>query len=71
MIEAIIVAVVIAALVGLLLVGLLGPILNSVGIPIVVVLGAFFVRWGWVLGVLIGVLWFFGGGSVLGFGGKR
>lgn len=70
MIEAIIVAIVVAALVGLLLVGLLGPILNSVGIPIVSVLGAFFVRWGWVLGVLIGVLWFFGG-SLLGFGGKR
>jgi hypothetical protein len=70
-IENIIVAIVIAALVGLLLVGLLGPILNSVGIPIVAVLGAFFVRWGWVLGVLIGLLWFFGGGPIFGFGGKH
>ena len=68
MIEAIIVAIVVAALVGLLLVGLLGPILNSVGIPIIAVLGAFFVRWGWVIGVLVGVLWFFSGGSLLGFG---
>jgi len=71
MIEAIVVAIVIAALVGLLLVGLLGPILNSVNIPIVQVLGAFFVQWGWVLGILFGLLSFFGGWSFLGFGGKR
>ena len=71
MIENIIVAVVIAALVGLLLVALLGPVLVSTGIPIVVVLGTFFVKWGWVLGVLIGLRWFFSGGPILGFGGKR
>lgn len=71
MIENIVVAIVIAALIGLLLVGLLGPVLVSVGIPIVVVLGNFFVKWGWVLGVLVGLIWYFGGGPILGFGGKR
>jgi hypothetical protein len=71
MIEQIVVAIVIAALIGLLLVGLLGPILVSVGIPIVVVLGNFFVKWGWVLGVLFGLLVFFGGWSFFGFGGHR
>jgi hypothetical protein len=60
MIENIIIAVIIAAVIGLLLVGLLGPVLVSVGIPIVVVLGTFFTKWGWVIGVLIGLLWYFG-----------
>lgn len=71
MIENIIVAVIIAALVGILLVGLLGPILQKTGVPIVTVLGDFFVRWGWALGVIVGVLWYFGGGPIFGFGGKR
>ena len=69
MIEAIIVAVILAALIGIVLVGLLGPILQKTSIPIVTVLGDFFVKWGWALGVLIGLLWYFGGGGpIFGFG---
>jgi hypothetical protein len=51
-------AVIIAVVVGLICVALLGPILVSVGVPIAVVVGSFFEVWGWVLGVLAG-LWFF------------
>ena len=78
MIENIILAVIIAPIVGLLLVGLLGPILKSLAVPIAVTVGEFFVKYGWVLGVLawvLGVLaglwYFFAGGPILGFGGKR
>ena len=58
MIEAIVLALVIAVVVGLLLVGLLGPILTSLGIPIAQTVGGFFTQYGWVIGVLAG-LWFF------------
>lgn len=62
MIGRIVLAVVVAVVVGLVLVGLLGPILASLGVPIAVTVGAFFVRWGWVLGILAG-LWFFFSGT--------
>ena len=71
MIETIVLAVIIAIVVGLLLVGLLGPILVGLGVPIAVTVGEFFVKWGWVLGVLAGLWYFFAGGPILGFGGKR
>lgn len=71
MIETIVLAVIIAIVVGLLLVGLLGPILTGLGVPIAVTVGAFFTKYGWVLGVLAGLWYFFAGGPILGFGGKR
>lgn len=55
-------AVVVAVIVGLLLVGLLGPVLVSLAVPIAVTVGHFFVRWGWVIGVLAGI-WYFVSGS--------
>jgi len=59
MIARIVIAVVIAVIVGLLCVGLLGPILVSLAVPIAVTVGHFFTKWGWALGVLAGLYWFF------------
>jgi hypothetical protein len=61
MIARVVIAVVVAVVVGLLLVGLLGPILISLHVPIAVVVGRFFLVWGWVLGVLAGLWYFFAG----------
>jgi len=61
MIARIVIAVVIAVVVGLLCVGLLGPILVSLAVPIAVTVGHFFTKWGWVLGVLAGLWYFFVG----------
>jgi hypothetical protein len=66
MIVEIILAVIVAAVIGLVLAGLLGPVLKSVDIPIVAVLGDFFVRYGWALGILAGLWFFFAGGSFFG-----
>jgi len=55
-------AVVIAVVVGIVLVALLGPILVSLAVPIAVLVGDFFIKWGWVLGVLAG-LWYFAAGQ--------
>ena len=60
----IVIAVVIAALVGLVLSQLLGPVLTSTNIPIIEVVGRFFAEWGWVIGVIVGLLWFFRGGPL-------
>lgn len=61
MIARIVIAVVIAVIVGLLCVALLGPILVGLHVPIAVTVGRFFVVWGWVLGVLAGLWYFFAG----------
>lgn len=61
MIGRLVIAVVVAVVVGLVLVALLGPILISLAVPIAVVVGEFFIRWGWVLGVLAGLYYFFAG----------
>ncbi len=61
MIGRIVIAVVVAVVVGLLCVGLLGPILVSLAVPIAVTVGRFFEKWGWVLGVLAGLWYFFAG----------
>ncbi len=50
MVELIVLALIIAVVVGLLLSGLLGPILT---------VGAFFTQYGWAIGVLAGQLWYF------------
>jgi uncharacterized membrane protein YvlD (DUF360 family) len=62
MIGRIVLALVVAILVGLLLTFLLGPILLMLSVPIAVVIGGFFVQWGWVLGILAGLWYFFAGG---------
>jgi uncharacterized membrane protein YvlD (DUF360 family) len=61
----IVIAVVVAVVVGLILVALLGPILVSLNVPIADVVGGFFVKYGWVLGVLAGLWSFFAGGFSL------
>ena len=59
----IVLAVIIAVVVGLVLVGLLGPILITLHVPIASTVGGFFVDFGWALGVLAGLWFFFTGGS--------
>ncbi len=65
MLEAIIVAVLVAAVVGFLLVVVLGPVLNMLKVPIAVFIGGILVAWGWAIGVVVGLFWFFEHG---GFG---
>lgn len=64
MIARLVLAVVVAVVVGLACVALLGPILISIGVPIATVVGAFLVQWGWVLGILAGLWFFFSGASI-------
>ena len=64
MIEAIVIAVLIAVIVGALLVFLLGPIIKSLPAPIAQIVGDFFVTWGWGIGLIAGLWWFFVGGHV-------
>lgn len=63
MITRLVLAVVVAVVVGLGLTALLGPILVSLHVPIAVTIGHFFVLWGWVLGILAGLWFFFAGGG--------
>jgi hypothetical protein len=58
----IVVALVIAVVVGLVLSGLLGPVLTDLKVPIAETIGGFFTKYGWVLGVLAGLWYFFAGG---------
>jgi len=60
----IVLAVIVAIVVGLLLV-LLGGILVTLKVPIAVTIGDFFRDYGFVIGVLAGLWFFFGGGNVL------
>jgi len=62
-ISKIIVAVLIAVIVGIVLVGLLGPVLISIEVPIAVTVGKFFVNWGFVLGLVAGLWYYFTGGT--------
>lgn len=55
-------AVVVAVAVGIGLVALLGPILVTLKAPVAVTVGDFFTGYGWVIGVLCGI-WFFFMGS--------
>jgi hypothetical protein len=59
-----IVAVLIAVIVGIVLVALLGPILVTVKVPIAVTVGRFFVDWGYVLGLIAGLWYYFAGPAV-------
>lgn len=63
-------AVVVAVVVGLVCL-LLGALLADIKIPFVATIGDFLRSWGWVLGLLAGIWYFFGGGSFGGFGNFR
>lgn len=54
-----ILALIIAVVVWLLTSALLGPILMSLAVPIAITVGAFFVTWGWMIGLLAGLWYFF------------
>ena len=56
-------AVIIMCVIGLVLVGLVGPFLVGVSLPPAVILGTFFVKYGWAIGVLVGLWFFFTGGN--------
>jgi hypothetical protein len=58
MIARVVLSVVVAVVVGLLLV-LLGHILDTITVPIAVTIGDFCIQWGFVLGVLAGIWYFF------------
>lgn len=60
-IRKLILAVVVAVVVGIVLVGLLGPVLVTIKVPIAVTIGQFFESWGFVIGVLAGLWYYFAG----------
>lgn len=66
MIEAIVLAVVIAFVVGLLLAEVLPLVLNLLKVEIAIAIAAFFSKWGWPLGVAVGIVYFFTGGHFFG-----
>jgi site-specific recombinase len=57
----IVLAVVVAIVVGLVCMALLGPLLVAMHVPPAVVLGNFLVTYGWTLGILAGLWYFFSG----------
>lgn len=67
MLEALLVAVAVLIVVGLICL-LVGGILKSLAIPIVAAIGAFLVQWAWVIGFAAALLSFVGGFSVFGIG---
>lgn len=69
MIARLVLAVVVAMVVGLGCI-LLGSILAGLGVPIAKTVGGFLTQWGWVLGVLAGLWYFFSGGTFPNLGGK-
>ncbi len=62
MIARLVLAVVVAVVVGLVCM-LLGTILATLKVPIAVTIGDFLAAWGWVIGVLAGLWYFFTGGT--------
>ena len=64
-------AVVIATVVWLLLSKVLGPIILTLKVPLAGIIGNFFVEWGWTLGVLAGLWYFFSGVGWIDFPGRR
>jgi len=59
MIEVIVIAVLIAVVVGALITYLLGPIIKSIPAPITQIVGDFFIKFGWGIGIVAGLWWFF------------
>jgi p-aminobenzoyl-glutamate transporter AbgT len=66
MIEHLIIAFVVAALVWWLCAKLVGPMLAASGTPFLTTLGNAFVSGAILLGLIAGVLWYFGGPSIFG-----
>lgn len=64
MIARVVLAVVIAVVVGIVLTALLGPILDTLKVPIATTVGEFFVSYGFPIGVLAGIWFFFAGGGI-------
>ncbi len=65
MISKLVLAVIVAIVVGLGLSALLGPILVTLKVPIAITIGNFFVTYGWMIGVLAGLWYFFDGYSTI------
>jgi uncharacterized membrane protein YvlD (DUF360 family) len=62
MLQRLVLALVVAVVVGLVCI-LLGSVLETLKVPIAETVGGFIYSWGWVIGVLAGLWYFFGGGS--------
>lgn len=62
MISLIVISLLIAVIVGLL-VTLLGRVLKTLAVPIAVTVGAFFDQYGWTIGVIAGLWYFFTSGT--------
>ena len=69
MLSRLVLAVVVAVVVGLVCM-LLGTVLATLKVPIAVTIGDFLATWGWVIGVLAGLWYFFGNGSFPSFGSR-
>lgn len=65
MIGRLVLAVVVAVVVGLVCL-LVGGLLGTINVPVAHTVGGFLQTWGWVLGLLAGLWYFFGGGSFPG-----
>ncbi len=61
MIGRLVLAVVVAVLVGLVCIFLLGPLLVTLPAPVAIIAGGFLIQWGWVLGLLAGLWYYFSG----------
>ena len=62
MIARLVLALVVAIVVGLVCI-LLGSILDTLKVDIAITVGGFLKTWGWVIGVLAGLWYFFTGGT--------
>ena len=71
MIETIVLAVLVAIVVGLLLTALLGPLIKSLPAPVAAIIGDFFIKYCWGLCLIAGLWYFFVGPALFGFGGKH
>lgn len=64
LISRIVLAVVVAMVVGFLLAVVIGPLLLLLHTPPTSFVGGILVDWGWPIGVVAGIWWFFSGGSL-------
>lgn len=63
MLSLLVLSVIVACVVGLVAI-LAGKVLASIGIPIAATVGGFLEQYGWVIGVLAGLWYFFTGGEL-------
>ena len=61
MIQKIVIAILVAVIVGLLCI-FLGTVLGSINAPITEAIAGFLKTWGWAIGVIAGLWYFFAGG---------